>query len=130
MKEIGIKMVKEETILGSDQYPLKDKRSDEERQKQLFASIRRNVEQGMSDEQIANMKVLGEKFHESFDVTKGTTHNIHEIHMEEALAYVVESLKSGIHPAYLDEDEKNILMAGYGEKWYEKWGYTSDQLEG
>lgn len=122
--------MKEEQILESDRYPLKDKRSDEERQKQLFASIRKNVENGMTEEQIANMKVLGEKFHESFDVSKGTTHNIHEIHMEEALAYVVESLKSGIHPAYLDEDEKAIMMAGYGEKWYEKWGYSSDKLDG
>lgn len=122
--------MKEEQILESDRYPLKDKRSEEERQKQLFASIRRNVEKGMTEEQMANMKVLGEKFHESFDIARGTTHNIHEIDMEEALAYVVESLKSGIHPSYLDDDEKAIMMAGYGEKWYEKWGYTSDKLEG
>lgn len=111
----------------SDKYPLKDSRSEEERQKQLFASIRKNVEKGMTDEQISNMKVLGEKFHESFDVEKG---DVHDIHMEEALAYVVESLKSGIHPAYLNEDEKAIVMAGYGEKWYEKWGYQSDKLDG
>jgi hypothetical protein len=122
-------MVEEEKVLETDRYPLRDNRSEEDRQKQLFASIRRNVEQGMSAEQIENMKVLGEKFHESFDVAKGTTHNLHEVKMEEALAYVVESLKSGIHPAYLNEDEKAILMAGYGEKWYEKWGYTSDKLE-
>lgn len=118
--------MKEETILESDKYPLQDKRTEEERQKQLFASIRKNVEKGMTEEQINNMKVLGEKFHESFNVSKG---DLHDIDMEEALAYVVESLKSGIHPAYLDEDEKAILAAGYGEKWYEKWGYASDKLE-
>lgn len=121
--------MKEEKILGTDKYPLKDNRSDEERQKQLFDSIRKNVEKGMTPEQMENMRVLGEKFHESFDVSKGTTRNIHEIHMEESLAYIVESLKSGIHPAYLDDDEKAMMMAGYGEKWYEKWGYASDKLE-
>ena len=121
--------MKEETILGSDKYPLKDSRSDEERQKQLFESIRKNVEKGMTAEQIADMKVLGEKFHESFDVAKGTVHNTNEISMEEALAYVVESLKSGIHPAYLTDDEKALLMAGYGEEWYKQWGYASDKLE-
>lgn len=117
-------------ILETDRYPLRDKRSDEERQKQLFESIRKNVEKGMTAEQIENMKVLGEKFHESFDVAKGTIHtNPNEINMEEALAYVVESLKSGIHPAYLDDDEKAIMMAGYGEEWYKQWGYASDKLE-
>ena len=120
--------MKEEQILETDRYPLKDKRSDEERQKQLFESIRKNVEKGMTAGQIENMKVLGEKFHESFDVAKGTIHN-NDINMEEALAYVVESLKSGIHPSYLDEDEKAIMMAGYGEEWYKNWGYASDKLE-
>lgn len=116
----------EEIIKESDKYPLQDKRGEEERQKKLFESIRKNVEKGMTEEQINNMKVLGEKFHESFNVSKG---DIHEIHMEEALAYVVESLKSGIHPAFLNEDEKAIVGAAYGERWYEKWGYTTDKLE-
>lgn len=107
-------------------YPLQDDRTEEQRQTQLFESIRKNVEKGMSPEQIENMKVLGEKFHESFDVTKGTVHNINEINMEEALAYVVESLKSGIHPTYLSEDEKSLLIAAYGEEWYKKWGYEND----
>jgi hypothetical protein len=83
----------------------------------------------MSEEQIENMKILGEKFHESFDVTKGTIHDQNEINMEEALAYVVESMKSGIHPSFLSEDEKALLGAAYGECWYEKWGYTSKDLE-
>lgn len=121
--------MKEEKILGTDKYPLKDNRSEEERQKQLFESIRKNVEKGMTEEQIADMKVLGEKFHESFDVSKGTVRDPNEISMEEALAYVVESLKSGIHPSYLNDDEKAILVAGYGEEWYKQWGYASDKLE-
>jgi len=104
-------------------YPLKDNRTEEERQTQLFESIRKNVEKGMSDEQIDNLKALGEKFHESFDVTKGTTHNLNDINMEEALAYIVESLKSGIHPSYLSEDEKALLGAAYGEEWFTKWNY-------
>lgn len=120
--------MKEEEILESDRYPLKDNRSDEERQKNLFASIRKNVEKGMTEEQIENMRKLGEKFHESFDVSKGTVRSVHDIDMEEALAYVVESLKSGIHPSYLDEDEKTMMKAGYGEEWYKQWGYDSDTL--
>ena len=126
------KEMKEEKIeiLETDRYPLKDKRSDEERQKQLFESIRKNVEKGMTAEQIENMKVLGEKFHESFDVAKGTIHNnTNEINMEEALAYVVESLKSGIHPSYLSEDEIAMVKAGYGEEWYKNWGYCLEDIQ-
>jgi hypothetical protein len=49
--------------------------------------------------------------------------------MEESLAYVVESLKSGLHPKYLTEDEIMLLRAGYGDEWYQKWGYKKEDLE-
>ena len=48
--------------------------------------------------------------------------------MEEALSYVVETLKSGLHPKYLDEDDKALLEAGYGEKWFENWGYQQEDV--
>lgn len=108
-------------------YPLKDIRTEEERQTKLFESIRMNVEKGMSEEQIQHLKALGEKFHESFDISKGTVKDLNNIDMEEALAYVVESLKSGIHPSYLTEDEKAMMSAGYGEDWMTKWGYEDGE---
>lgn len=108
-------------------YPLKDTRTEEERQTKLFESIRKNVEKGMSEEQVAHLKALGEKFHESFDISKGTVHDLNNIDMEEALAYVVESLKSGIHPSYLTEDEKTMMCAGYGEDWVKKFGYEDEE---
>ena len=49
--------------------------------------------------------------------------------MEEACAYVIQGLESGLHPSYLDEDEKVLLETTYGEKWYEKWGYTKCDLD-
>lgn len=107
-------------------YPLQDNRSEAQRQTQLFEAIRKNVEKSLDQEQIDNLKTLGEKFHESFDVTKGTIHNLNDINMEEALAYVTESLKSGIHPSYLNEDEKSLLCAAYGESWFKNWGYDND----
>ena len=45
--------------------------------------------------------------------------------MEEAVSYVVESLKSGLHPKYLTEDEQVLLQAAYGDEWYKEWGYDS-----
>ena len=113
----------------SSSYGLKDERSEDVRTKELFDSIRKNVIQGMSEEQVEQLKKLGEKFHESFDVTSGSVRDLNVIEMEEALAYVVESLKSGIHPSYLTEDEVAMVKAGYGEEWYKNWGYSKDDIE-
>jgi len=112
-----------------EKHPLVNRETEEARQNMLFENIRKNMEKNMDEEQVANLKALGEKFHESFDITKGTTTDLTTINLEEALAYVVESLKSGIHPGYLDENERAMLEAGYGEEWYKKWGYTKDDLE-
>jgi len=113
----------------SSSYGLKDERSEDVRTKELFDSIRKNVIQGMSEEQVEQLKKLGEKFHESFDVTSGSVRDLNVIEMEEALAYVVESLKSGIHPSYLTEDEVAMVKAGYGEEWYKNWGYSKEDIE-
>jgi hypothetical protein len=110
-------------------YPIKDKRTEEERQKELFEGIKKNMEKGMTEEQISDLKKLGEKFHESFDVTAGTVEDLNKISMEESLAYVVESIKSGIHPSYLDENEIAMIKSGYGDEWYKKWGYKKEDLE-
>ena len=113
----------------SSSYGLKDDRSEDTRQKELFDAIRKNVIKGMSEEQVEQLKKLGEKFHESFDVTSGMVNDLNTIDMEEALAYVVESLKSGIHPSYLSEDEIAMVKAGYGEEWYKNWGYCLEDIQ-
>jgi len=110
-------------------YPKLDPRSDEERQQALWEGIKKNLEKNLTDEQRADLKILGEKFHESFDVSRGTVTDPGEVQMEESLAYVVETLKSGIHPDYLNEDERAILKAGYGERWYERWGYDISEIK-
>lgn len=110
-------------------YPKMDERDESTRQRELLEAVKKNVEKGLTEEQRRDLKTLGEKFHESFDVARGTVNDLSSISMEESLAYTVEALKSGIHPSYLNEDERAILMAGYGEEWYTKWGYTKEDLE-
>jgi len=68
---------------------------------------------------------FGEKFYNSFNVNTGQPYDSSTISLEESLAYVVESLKSGLHPRCLTEDEVMLLRAGYGDDWYTKWGYDS-----
>ena len=36
----------------------------------------------------------------------------------EYLAWVCEGIKSGLHPSYLNKDERLVLENNYGEEWY------------
>ena len=47
---------------------------------------------------------------------------------EEEAVYIGEGIKSGLHPSYLEENEKAVLQEVYGDKWYEKWGYTQEDV--
>jgi hypothetical protein len=87
----------------------------------------------LPEEQKQQFLKLGEKFYNSFDVYKGDIFQKKDdncIHLEEALAYVVESMKSGLHPKYLNEDEVHLLKAGYGDEWYKNWGYEKSDIDG
>ena len=96
---------------------------------EMFEKMQQTLMKSIPDEDRENFKKLGEKFHSSFDVFKGEAADLSTISMEEALAYVVESLKSGLHPSFLTEDEKALVMAGYGEEWYKEWGYNKEDIE-
>lgn len=39
------------------------------------------------------------------------------------VAYVSEALKSGMHPDYLDENEKNVMEKAYGTEWPKRFGF-------
>lgn len=108
--------------------------SDTAKQEKLKAieDYNRYMQSLLPPEQKEQFLKLGEKFYNSFDVHKGEIFKEEDdkvIHLEEALAYVVESMKSGLHPKYLTEDEVHLLKAGFGEKWYEQWGYDEKDLK-
>ena len=82
----------------------------------------------LPEEEKKKFQRIGERLYSSFDVHKGQLlpdQGSESIRLEESLAYVVESMKSGLHPKYLSEDEIHLLRAGYGDEWYTKWGYSA-----
>lgn len=89
---------------------------------ELFNNMREKFLENLSEEDKEAYQKFGEKFHKSFNVMTGEAIDLSNISMEEALSYVVESLKSGLHPKYLDESERAMMQAGYGEEWYKEWG--------
>lgn len=96
---------------------------------QLFKKMKEKFMDALPEDMRQNYAEFGEKFHKSFDVDSGRPYDSNEIDLEEALSYVVESLKSGLHPSFLNEDERALLIAGYGKEWYTKWGYKAEDIE-
>ena len=97
-----------------------------------MSTIRDHVWKNLSEEQRVNYSRLAEKFHQSFDVETqhSRAHDVKEIALEECLAYLVESLKSGLHPKHTTREERGLLVATYGTAWYLQFGYTKKELEG
>ena len=96
---------------------------------EMFQQMQKSMLASLPEEDRQHFQRLGEKFHSSFDITKGEPIDLSTICMEEALAYVVESLKSGLHPSYLTDDEKALLRAGYGDEWFTQWGYQQSDVD-
>lgn len=89
----------------------------------FFDKMKKTFLDAASEEDKEKYRKFGEKFYNSFNVNTGAPDD-NTIFMEESLAYVIESLKSGLHPKHLTQDEIVLLQAGYGDEWYKKWGYT------
>ena len=79
----------------------------------------------MPKEDLERYAKIGEEIYSIDFETAGT--NLPEF-MRDALLYILESLKSGLHPSMLDENEKTLLKELLGDKWYEKYGYVEQDL--
>ena len=78
----------------------------------------------LSDEEKEKYKKIGEQVH-SVDYEKISKYGVE---YDNALAYIVMSLNSGLHPSYLNNDNKTILKTEFGDKWFEKFGYEVKDL--
>lgn len=95
----------------------------------FFEKMKKTFLDNASQEEKDRYQKFGEKFYNQFNVDTGKPNCMDPtICMEESLAYVVESLKSGLHPKHLTFDEATLLKAGYGDKWFEKWGYQEKEI--
>ena len=106
-----------------------EKKKSPQKATEIFDHLKAKFMEQMPEEDKAAYQRFGEKFHSSFNVDTGAPVDLSTINMEESLAYVVESLKSGLHPKYLTEDEVMMLRAGYGDEWYKNWGYGPHDLQ-
>ena len=79
----------------------------------------------MSPEQVEQYKILGESMYGNIDFGASKILNNLPPPMLEALAYIEESLKSGLHPSMLEESELALLTDYYQDDWITKYGYIN-----
>ena len=82
----------------------------------------------MSTEDKERYKEIGEELYGNIDFENSKVKTDTPETMTEAAAYIIEQLKSGIHPSMMEDNEKALMADVFGEKWYEKYGYVEQDL--
>lgn len=82
----------------------------------------------MSKEDIQKYKTIGEQMYGHINFEDSKIIGSLPPPVSEAIAYIEEGIKSGLLPQDLEENEVICLHDAYGEKWYEKYGWTRNQV--
>lgn len=91
--------------------------------------------QNMPTEELEKYKKLGESMYADIDFPTSKVINNNEIdnnlpeHMVDAVIYLQEAIKSGLHPSMLEENDVKLLEEAYGKEWYKQFGYIEEDLK-
>jgi len=88
----------------------------------------RDAFNSLPKEEQERYKKIGEEMYNTIKFEECQIMNNMTAPMDEAVAYILESLKSGLHPSELDENEKKILEDVCGSDWYISHGYVKEDL--
>ena len=47
----------------------------------------------------------------------------------DAVANIINSIQSGLHPSFLNKEERNLLKEVKGECWYKEFGFIEEDLD-
>ena len=89
----------------------------------------RAAKNALSEEDKEKYKIIGEHLYGRMDFESGESTDSVPPPILDALAYITNELKAGLHPSFMEEDEKALLQNAYGDEWYKKWGYIKEDLE-
>ena len=81
----------------------------------------------MTPEQVDSYKKMGEVMYKNMDKMNQENSNLPES-FHEATAYIITGLHSGLHPRDMDINEIILLTNTMGEKWYEEFGYSKEDI--
>jgi hypothetical protein len=88
-----------------------------------------SARQNMTKEQLEAYKSQGESMYNSIDFVdnNGKSRNAPE-ELLDAVSYIINSINSGMHISYLEENEKFLLEDVLGKEWYTNFGYVQEDL--
>ena len=75
----------------------------------------------------SSYKKMGEVMYKNMDKMNQENSNLPES-FQEATAYIITGLQSGLHPRDMDINEIILLTNTMGEKWYEQFGYSKEDI--
>ena len=84
----------------------------------------KDIEKQMSEKDKAAYKIQGEHMYNSINFENPEQDRINDL-----VAYVSEIIKSGMHPSYLSEEDRQLLESVYGKEWYKNFGYEKTDLD-
>jgi len=87
-----------------------------------------SASKSMSEEQKEHYKKLGEEMYNHIDFEQSKILNNIDNSMKESGRYIYLQIRSGLHPSYLEENEKDIMSEIYGKGWYKEFGYNEEDL--
>lgn len=88
--------------------------------------------EALPEEEKQKYKAQGKHFFQNVNFDNTSTGDIFEgiDPLAESAASIVMSIKSGLHPSDLDDNEREILKSTLGSTWYLQFGYTEEDLKG
>jgi|UniRef100_A0A6C0D0B5 hypothetical protein len=89
----------------------------------------KNAIKALSPEDVQRYKNIGKELYGTVNFPEAKVLNNIPPPMAESCAYVIEGIKSGLHPSMLSENEKALLFDVYGKGWWTKYGYVEEDLE-
>lgn len=87
-----------------------------------------NAQKSMTNEQKEHYKKIGEEMYNHVDFEKSEILTNIDNSVKESGKYIYLQVRSGLHPSYLEENEKDIISEVYGVEWYKEFGYNEKDL--
>lgn len=88
-----------------------------------------SAREALTPEQKKRYETIGKEMYGNIDFEKSKILNNLPPPMQEALMYIEEGLKSGLHPNDIEEDERALLEEAYGKEWYKRYGYEESDCK-
>jgi len=82
----------------------------------------------LTPEQKEEYQKIGEKMYGKIDFENSRILDNPEPSMDLAVASITETIKAGLHPSMMEDNEKAVMREVQGEKWYERFGFVEKDL--